>query len=708
MLRESGGNPFYIEQLVRAGAALPGGVAEAIAGELRALDDPQRRLLEGAAVAGDPFEPELAAAAAEIDDALEPLDGLLAAGLVRATDVPRQFTFRHPLVRRAVYEGAPGGWRLGAHARVARTLASRGAPPTILAHHVEFSAQPGDAQAVALLRAAGDMVRPRTPASAARWYEAALRLVAGAELDPAVGGPAARSSATSPGAEAAAGRLERSRRAVLEALVLVDPASEESVRLVTACAAVEHWLGRHEDARRRLHAALDQHGDSQALKLELAFDALYGLDLGTSAERARAALDGPDRGASASAAALLALVLAADGQRAAAQEAVHAATSTLAGLDDRTLAAQLQSLWYLAWAETFLDHYEAALEHSRRGLELSRATGQDWLVVPLLLAPVFALEMQGRVTEARETATAAVDAARLAGNPHHLAWALWEYGLTLWYAGEVPARAPRWRRATRSPTRPGATCSGSPSPAGRSRPSWPEEGDLVASRATGAALVRRLRPAISSCPPSAASAGTSSPTPRSRSATSTKRSGWSSGSRPTRRTSAVPSPPCSPAAPAPRCSSPKATRPRAAATAREAMDIASASGLDLEGRRAQLLLGSALADADRPAAVRELRAAEAALDAGGAHILRDRARRELRRLGHRVDTARRRDPGGLDGLSAREQEVVALVAAGHSNPAIAAELFLSVKTVETHLRNVFGKLGVSSRAEVAAAFARAE
>jgi DNA-binding NarL/FixJ family response regulator len=122
------------------------------------------------------------------------------------------------------------------------------------------------------------------------------------------------------------------------------------------------------------------------------------------------------------------------------------------------------------------------------------------------------------------------------------------------------------------------------------------------------------------------------------------------------------------------------------------------------------MLGRALAaGGDRTAAIRELRDAEIALDAGGAHAHRDTARRELRKLGHRIDAARRRpaaDAPGLPGLSAREREVVALVAAGRTNPAIAEELFLSVKTVETHLRNVFSKLGVASRAEVAAIFAR--
>ena len=94
------------------------------------LSEGARLVLEGAAVAGDPFEPELAAAAASTPEAcaIEALDELLQLGLVRETYVPRRFRFRHPLVRRAVYESTPAGWRLGAHERTARALEDRGAP----------------------------------------------------------------------------------------------------------------------------------------------------------------------------------------------------------------------------------------------------------------------------------------------------------------------------------------------------------------------------------------------------------------------------------------------------------------------------------------------------------------------------------------------------------------------------------------------------
>ena len=75
----------------------------------------------------------------------------------------------------------------------------------------------------------------------------------------------------------------------------------------------------------------------------------------------------------------------------------------------------------------------------------------------------------------------------------------------------------------------------------------------------------------------------------------------------------------------------------------------------------------------------------------------ERARTELRATG---ETARKRDSGAGGELTPQETQVARLVSAGLSNKDVAAQLFLSPRTVEYHLRKVFQKLGIASRAEL--------
>ncbi len=84
----------------------------------------------------------------------------------------------------------------------------------------------------------------------------------------------------------------------------------------------------------------------------------------------------------------------------------------------------------------------------------------------------------------------------------------------------------------------------------------------------------------------------------------------------------------------------------------------------------------------------------------GADAFAERAQRELLATG---ETVRKRAADTLGVLTAQEAQIARLAGAGHTNPEISSQLFISPRTVEWHLRKVFAKLGITSRKQLSGA-----
>jgi DNA-binding CsgD family transcriptional regulator/tetratricopeptide (TPR) repeat protein len=732
--RHGGGNPFYLEQLARAAedgtfaalegdgagvdaAGVPAAVAASLAEELASLSTDERLLLEAAAVAGEPFEPDLAAAIGELSatDGLTALDALLALDLLRPTAVPRRFVFRHPLVRRAVYESARGGWRLAAHARAAEALAARGAAAAERAHHVEQSAEQGDEQAIAVLLEAGAAVAPRAPAAAVRWFEAALRLLPDADRTRQVDVRVALASALR-----SLGELERCRSTLLEVVdLLPEDAVARRVELTTACASVEHWLGRHDEAHRRLTRAWDELPDrltaaAAALQIELAVDGLYELDFEQTALMGRGALDTAravgDRALVASAASALCLGETAAGRIEAALEHREEALAEIDRLSDDELAPRLEALYYLGWAETYLERYDDAVARFERGIAIARERGDGRLLVLMMLGKNFPFEMTGRLAEAAELCETALEAVRLSASPHELYRALFEAAWTRYYAGDLDGAIAACEESSRvDPRLAGGTIpNAGGGPGWALGVAWFELGEVERARTmllelVGDDDVARTMPVercfdweslalveLAAGNPEAAGAYAR------RAEEEAERLGLQLPAALAGRTRAA-------------VLLAGGQPLEAASAAARSAEAAVAIGARLQAAFSRSLEGRALAAAgERTRAIAVLREAEAELDVCGSVRVRDEMRRELRKLGARAEPRGPATAGesGIASLTKRELEIATMAADRKTNREIAAALFLSGKTVESHMRHIFFKLGVSSRVEVARAVER--
>jgi DNA-binding NarL/FixJ family response regulator len=730
LYRESGGNPFYLEQLARSaeratgagriaadssapGFGVPRAVAASLSEELALLSADARLVLEGAAVAGEPFELDLAAAAAAVSEAatLDAIDGLLELDLVRDTDVPRRFRFRHPLVRRAVYEASSSAWRLGAHERCDNVLAERGASAAARAHHVERSAREGDGAAAAVLREAGEMVARLAPESAARWFGGALRLLPEATpTEERVELLLARSAAL-----AAAGHFAASYEAMLEAAAIVPvELIELSTSVGTACAGVERFLGRYEQAHARLVTALHRlpepaSVESVELLIELTLNEFYRSRYDAMHEWAERAVSTAellgDRGLTASALVMSAMAHAMTGSTRTAQARRGEAAALVDELPDHELALRPDAAAWLAAAELYLDLYAEADLHATRARELAHASGRGDPLFRLYSILPRIWYMRGKLAEAGELLDGAIEAGRLLGSPPALAGNLFNRSMVALAAGDLElatACAEEGVERTReldegfvsawAAVRLAAVLLETAQPARASEILLARAGgeELAfipgGSKALGFELLTRSWLALDRVADAKRAAGQA-------------RAVAVAGGLPLA------------SAWADRAAAAIALHVRDTTDAVEraiaAADAAREVGAPIEEALSRTLAGRALAeDGQTERAVAELQHAATALDDCGAVRYRESAERELGKLGHRPH--RRTRAGTNDGtpvasLTERELQVAHLVVDRKTNPEIAAELFLSQKTVETHLRNIFRKIGVGSRVELARA-----
>jgi DNA-binding NarL/FixJ family response regulator len=554
------------------------------------------------------------------------------------------------------------------------------------------------------------------PAVAGHWYQTALRLL------PEAAEAEERIELLSAGADVlvTGGRLADARAALLEAIDLL-PASGTAqlrVRLVAACAGVEQRLGLQREAHARLVAGLDRLTDpgsdeGVALMVALSADAFYRIEFQAMKEWGARAVEGvrgsDNRPLVAAAHAAEAMGCALTGAVAEAEEHRVVAAGLLDAMPDDEVVLRLDAVGHLVGAELYLEHFEATATHARRGIEITRAAGQGEVFPTLFPALGTATWVLGRLAESAAVLDEAVESARLSGNVQTLAWALFNRSIAALMAGDVET----------------ALATGEESvEVGRAL----DDGFLSAHAGIiFAAAILEDGDAARSVEMLVRAGGGEEilvvPGGWRAMFLETLARGWLAlGRVDDARVAASRAHEVAELVGLPRPAS-LAHRASAAVAlfAGDAAGAVTAAGVSVElaeqaearvdAAMSRVLLGRALAaTGDSEGAIIELDRASAAFDVFGATRYRDRTDQELRRLGRRIS---HRSPQGIsqvDGiasLSGRELEVARLVVDRHTNPEIAAELFLSLKTVETHMRHIFVKLGVSSRADVARMVERA-
>ncbi|ADB49557.1 helix-turn-helix transcriptional regulator [Conexibacter woesei] len=709
----TGGNPFYVEALLRetAEAGLPAGgdgaarvarlgpsvVAQAVLLRLSEQPPAATALVRALAVLGDGAAVGEAAQLAELgeQDAANAADLLVALGLLQAA--PR-LEFAHPIVREAVYADIGASARAVAHARAAAVLAERGAADERIAAQVAAAEPAGDAARVALLlRVADDALARGAPAAAGAWLRRALaepprepqrtEVLLGLGLaEHRVGAPAAvehlaAASATLnepaqlatavrqlANALTVAGEADRAVAALTSAIEVIEPQDRELALLLEAELA-SHALQASPAAaapvRRRLERLAVLDGGTARERLVLASVAFQRARAADSADAAAALLEGVLRGGLLDAPGLDMVgpfydvvigLLATDALDLVAEQLERA-------LADAHVRATIPATAYLTgrrgWVALRRGDVSRAEADGRTAVELLRGHGIG-LGLPFATALlVQALVEGGELEQARRASDAAgalADGDPAAGIPPGLTSNfLLEARASLLLASRRPEEALAALREF-----------------GRRDELWGGANPLASRWRARAALALT---ALGERDEAVALAAEDLERAR--------RWGAASGIGTALRALAL-----------------AGDGGEAAPRLREAVAALERAPARLEHARALVDLGAALRRGNQRAQARTALEQGVALAARlGARELAERGRTELRAAGGRSS-----DPHGhgVEQLTAAERRVAELAAGGRSNPEIAQELFVTRKTVETHLGHVYRKLDVAGRGDLAA------
>jgi DNA-binding CsgD family transcriptional regulator/CBS domain-containing protein len=698
------GNPWLLSELiaglleeglvrVTAGRAVvtSGRLPERMRGTARRrlgdVTEPARRLLTTAAVLGPSFRLEDAAAMLGTTPAvlLPAVEETMAVGIITATDIA--FSFRQQLLRRAVRDLVPPPRRRALHRQYGLMLLSRGDSASLAAGHLTLAATSGDAASLADLDTAVSRTLRAAPRPAADLASRAL------ELTPRGDREAVPRAVAAAEALAAAGRLADADRVTREALAQpLPPGAEAPLRCVLS--SVLCARGESREAAREARAALARPGLPAAVRdnaLTALFQALPGLRDETATSLAGEVLAAPER---------------------------HGRPAVRAAMTASAAAAweQGQAGESLRWL------HEAA--------RVEVATSPDARHVQPLLALAAALASLGQTGEA-EAALEAADGPALRALPAQAAAAIVRARIHL-VNGRLPAAAAAARQALSVAEKLGADgytsaarCAlaaialrvGDASAAARHVASGviasPHAGDAylpaeaiiarISERSDGlAGAVTRIR---QTCGDLAARPGLLLGDP---SATAwLTRTALEAGDTELARAVTGTAASVADASPG---------YPALAAAAAHSLGLTSQDPALLAEAAAKYpdswsrasaaedlgLLHTARQDSD--AAVRHLAQAVEAYRDAGAGADAARVRRRLRRLGvrHRDWTRQVRRPDtGWESLTRAERTAAELVTQGLNNRQVADQMYVSVHTVAFYLRNVFRKLAISSRVELA-------